>query len=101
EAKQNQDRRPAHLLVRFISSRASVERKEWDHDNLKVPKPLRRGELEAITKRAHFQDDGLAGGSLFPSRVELAPAEFWPRLEEVIFTPLVERAFAGADEEGQ
>ncbi|HVH98956.1 MAG TPA: AAA family ATPase [Enhygromyxa sp.] len=101
ERKQSQDRRPTHLLVRFVSARATIERAEWAREHLQtLPKPLRRAELDATPKRAHFCEDALVRGSLFPSSTELDPAELWSRLEEVMFTPLVERAFAGeADEE--
>jgi ATP-dependent Clp protease ATP-binding subunit ClpC len=101
ERKQDEERRPAHLLVRYLSPRATIERAEWTRDHLQVPKPLRRAELDATPKRAHFEDDGQASGSLFPSRATLTPAELWPRLEEVMFTPLVERAFTGEDEAKQ
>jgi ATP-dependent Clp protease ATP-binding subunit ClpC len=102
EHKQSQDRRPTHLLVRYVSSRFTLDRKEWAQPHVQtIPKPLRRAELDATPKRAHFCEDGIVRGSLFPAHLELAPDELWPRLEEVMFTPLVERAFSGADEEPQ
>ena len=102
EHKQSQDRRPTHLLVRYVSSRFTLDRKEWTQPHVQeLPKPLRRAELDSTPKRAHFCEDALVRGSLFPAYLELSPDELWPRLEEVMFTPLVERAFAGEDEEQQ
>lgn len=99
ERKQTQDCRPAHLQVRFVVPRATITAKEWATEQLTtLPKPLRRAELDATPKRAHFNEDGSVGGTLFPSRIDLSPAELWSRLEEVMFTPLVERAFTGEDE---
>ncbi len=98
ERKQDKDRRPAHLVVRFISKRPAIDRGEWDRDHLKVPKPMRRAELDATQKRAHFDADGFLSGRLSPTKLALTPVEFWARLEQVMFTPLVARAFSGEDE---
>ena len=101
EHKRDKEGRPAHLLVRFVAMRATIERSEWDRNHLKLQRPLRREELDVMVKRAHFDVDGFMSGALCPAKIALTPAEFWPRLEELMFTPLVERAFSGQTDEDQ
>ena len=98
--KRDGDQRPAHLRLRFVSHRAEILPQEWGTSRLTVPRVLRRDELDATPKRAHFGDDGRLRGSLSPTEPMLAAAEFWDRLEQVLFTPLVERAFSGDELDG-
>ncbi|MFO7564770.1 MAG: AAA family ATPase [Enhygromyxa sp.] len=99
EHRRDQERRPAHLRVRYVSSSANIDGPQWDQSRLQVPQVLRKTELEATPKRVHFEDNQLVSGSLFTSRIALQPAEFWPRLEELVFTSLVERAFRDEDQD--
>jgi ATP-dependent Clp protease ATP-binding subunit ClpC len=93
EALRDSERRPAHLLVRFVSRRAAIEKAEWDKDQFKIDKPLSHKQLDSTSKRAHFDDQGMLGGTITTERRPLEPARFWAQIEQVMFTTLVARAF--------
>jgi ATP-dependent Clp protease ATP-binding subunit ClpC len=99
EGLRDSERRPAHLLVRFVSRRAAVEKAEWDKDQFKIEKPLSHKQLDATLKRAHFDEHGMLGGTITTERRPLQPSRFWAQIEQVIFTTLVARAFESDAEE--
>ena len=55
--------------------------------------------LDANRKRAHFDEQGRLLGSITPFALPLVPEHFWAQIEEVMFTPMIERAFAGLEAE--
>jgi ATP-dependent Clp protease ATP-binding subunit ClpC len=99
EDLRDAERRPAHLLVRFVSRRAAIEKAEWDKDHFKVEKPLSHKQLDATPKRAHFDDHGTLGGTITPEKTPLEPGQFWAQIEHVMFATLVTSAFANDAEE--
>jgi len=101
EQNRDKDQRPAQLLVRFIAPRAVIKPEDWTAPHMELPKPLGRAQLDATAKRGQFDADGSLHGSLCPARIALTPDQFWARIEELMFTPLVERAFTGADDDHQ
>jgi ATP-dependent Clp protease ATP-binding subunit ClpC len=99
ERLRDAERRPAHLLVRFVSRRAAIEKGEWDNDHFKIEKPLSRKQLDATPKRAHFDEHGMLSGTLTSERCPIEPARFWTQIERVMFSTLVTHAFASEAEE--
>jgi ATP-dependent Clp protease ATP-binding subunit ClpC len=99
ERLRDTERRPAHLLVRFVSRRATIEKGEWDKDHFKVEKPLSHKQLDSTPKRAHFDEHGMLNGTITTDRRPLEPARFWAQIEQVMFATLVAHAFASDGEE--
>jgi ATP-dependent Clp protease ATP-binding subunit ClpC len=99
ERLRDTERRPAHLLVRFVSRRATIEKGEWDKDHFKVEKPLSHKQLDSTPKRAHFDEHGMLNGTITTDRRPLEPARFWSQIEQVMFATLVAHAFASDGEE--
>ncbi len=101
ERKREESKRPAYLRVRMISARASLEVAEWAEPHLEIPRVYRRDEIEATPLRMHFDDEGRLRGTILGSgeALKIEPAKLWDQLEELMFVPLVERAFLGADED--
>jgi ATP-dependent Clp protease ATP-binding subunit ClpC len=99
ERLRDAERRPAHLLVRFVSRRAAIEKGEWDKDHFKVEKPLSHKQLESTLKRAHFDEQGMLNGTITTDRCPLEPSRFWAQIEQVMFATLVAHAFANDSED--
>jgi ATP-dependent Clp protease ATP-binding subunit ClpC len=100
ERKRDESKRPAQLVVRVVSMRATIELAEWSEPPLvALVKPYRREELDKMPSRLHFDAEGRLQGTIVASAEPLAlsPAELWSRLDEVMFVPLVEQAFAHQD----
>ncbi|KIG14869.1 ClpB protein [Enhygromyxa salina] len=98
ERRRDKDQRPAHMQARLVSRQAALQADEWNKENLVVTKPLGRKQLDATPKRAHFDDHGQLSGSITADRMTITPAEFWLRIEAVMFTALVRQAALGDDE---
>jgi len=98
EGRRDADARPAHLLIRFVAREAELAPDAWATAPLKVERPLTGKTLDATPKRAHFQADGTLSGSITTDPVRLRPSEFWSRVEQVMFAPLVARAFTMEDD---
>jgi ATP-dependent Clp protease ATP-binding subunit ClpC len=101
ERKREDNKRSTYLRIRFISGRSAVEFAEWTEPHLEIPRTYRREEIDATPMRMHFDEDGRLAGTIIgvgePLGIE--PAQFWGRLEEVMFVPLVEQALSGESDD--
>gem|GEM_PF-425237 len=89
--------RPAYMSLSLVSDESTLDDEAWT----RVPQtPEQLGNRpDAVPRRVHFQDDGTVGGSITGTPLEIEPADYWLRMEEVLFGPLVEPAFRDQEEE--
>lgn len=106
QASKNEDP-SAHLFARWVADLGTITKREWEADDEleRAKKPRRfgvfthkRGEkLDAIAKRVEFRADGTLGGTLVPVATQATPETFWASVEDLLFVPLVQRAYAGEE----